>query len=119
MTKASKAERQVDPEDQRPVQMLGEHAAEHRAGDRGGGEHRAEIALVAPALARRDGVADDGLRQRDQSAAAEALQRARRDQRRHGGRERAGDRADNEDRDAAEHAPGGGRGCRRACRRAA
>jgi len=100
--KRQKAERQVDPEDHAPVQMLGEHAAEHRACDRGGRKHRAEIALVAAAFARRDGVADDGLRQRDQSAAADALKGARRDQRRHGRRERAGDRAENEDRDAAE-----------------
>ena len=46
------AERQIDPEDQRPVEMLGQEAAEHRAADRRRREHRADIALVAAALAR-------------------------------------------------------------------
>ena len=97
------AERQVDPEDQRPVELLGEEAAEHRAADRGHREHRADIALVAAALARRDDVGDDGLRQRHQAAAAEALQRAAEHQGGHRRRQRAGDRAGDEQADRDHH----------------
>ena len=97
------AERQVDPEDQRPVEMLGEEAAEHRPADRGGGEHRADIALVAAALARRDDVGDDGLRQRHQPAAAQPLQRAPEHQRGHARRQRADQRAGDEHADGDQH----------------
>ena len=74
------AERQIDPENQRPVDMFSQKAAEHRPAHRGGGEHRADIALVAAALARGNNVGDDGLRERHQPAAAEALEGARQDQ---------------------------------------
>ena len=67
------AERYVDPENEAPVQMLGEHSAEYRARDRGEREDSPEVALIAATLARADRVADDRLRHRDQAAAAEAL----------------------------------------------
>ncbi len=97
------AERQVDPEDQRPMQMLGQHAAQHRAADRGRGEHRADITLVAAALLRRHDIGDDGLRQRHQPAAAEALQGAPEDQRGHRRRHRASHGAGDENHDRGQH----------------
>jgi len=62
--KGGEAERQVDPENERPVQMLGEEAAERRPGDRRCHEDRREIGLVAAPVAGRDHVADDGLAER-------------------------------------------------------
>ena len=97
------AKRQVDPEDHGPVHVVGQHAAQHRAGDARHHEHDRGVALVARPLPRRDHVADDGVGERQDAAAADALQRARRDQRRHVGRERAGDRADQEDDDGEKH----------------
>ena len=101
------AERQVDPENQRPVDMFSQKAAEHRPAHRGGREHRADIALVAAALARGNNVGDDGLRERHQPAAAEALEGARQHQLGHAGRQRAGHRArdKNADGDEHQHAP--------------
>ncbi len=99
---AARPKRQVDPEDQRPVQLLGEHAAEHRPEHAGGHEHRGDQALVAGTLLGRDDVGDDGLGQRDQAAAADALQAAGEDQGQHRGGERAGDRAQDEQRDAGQ-----------------
>src|SRR5690349_23827069 len=40
------AERQVDPEDQRPVDVFGEEAAEHRSADRRRRKHRGDVALI-------------------------------------------------------------------------
>lgn len=100
------AERHVDPEDQRPVQMLGEEPAEDRAGDGGGDEHHREIALVAAALARSHQQTDDGLGERDQATAADTLHRAGNDQPDHARRQRAGDRADEEQADGdQQHRP--------------
>ena len=93
-------QRQVDPEDHRPVQVLGEEAAQHRPGDARQHEHAGEIALVAGPLLGRHDVGDDGLRQRDQPAAAQPLQRTGADQRQHRGGESAGGRAQDEDADA-------------------
>ena len=97
------AERQIDPEDERPVEMLGQKAAEHRPADRGGREHRADIALVAAALARANDVGDDGLRQHHQPAAARPLQRAAEHQGDHARRQRADQRAGDEDDDGDQH----------------
>jgi hypothetical protein len=97
------AERQVDPEDERPVQIVGEEAAGERAEDRRGHEHHRRIALEDRALARRQDVGDHGLRQRQDAAAAKALQRAREDQHPHRRRERAGERAEKEDRERDQH----------------
>ena len=97
-----RAHRQVDPEDERPVHAVGEHAAQHRADDARDHEHDRRIALIARPLARRHQVGDDGLGDRQDAAAADALQRARRDQRPHGGRQRAGDRTEDEDAHAGQ-----------------
>ncbi len=79
----NRTDRQVHVEDPAPRQVVDEEPAEQRADDRRHAEDRAEDALVAPALAGRDDVADDGDRRRDEPAGAEPLQRAERDQLRH------------------------------------
>ena len=71
-----RADRHVDVEDPAPREGVDEEAAEQRPGDRGDGEHRADQAHVAAALARRDDVGDDRLRADHQAAGADALQRA-------------------------------------------
>jgi hypothetical protein len=43
-------EREIDPEDRAPRQVLGEESAEQRRSECGRGEHAREIALVAAAL---------------------------------------------------------------------
>ena len=63
--------------------MIDEEAADQRADDGGNPEHRAEEALIAPALARRNEVADHGDGDDDQSAAAGAFERAKHDQLQH------------------------------------
>ena len=93
---APSAERHVDPEDHRPVQMFGEHAAEHRPADTGRHPHAAEIGLVLAALARGHHVGNHGLHDRHDAAAAEPLQAAREDQHRHVRRHRAQHRARDE-----------------------
>ena len=70
--------------------------------DAGRHEHRGDQALVARALLGRHDVGDDGLGQRDQAAAADALQAAGQDQRQHRGGQGAGDRAQHEQRDAGQ-----------------
>ena len=89
-------ERHVDPEDHRPVQMFGEHAAEHRPANPGGDPHAAEIGLILAAFAWAHHVGNHGLHDRHDAAAAEALQAARQDQHRHVRRERAQHRARDE-----------------------
>ncbi len=79
--------------------MVDEEAAEQRADDGRDAEHRAEVALVLAALARRDDVADDRERHHHQSARAEPLQGAEGDQLRHRLREAAEHRPDQEDHD--------------------
>ena len=66
------------------------NAAEHRAGDAGGHPHHAHVGLVAAALARRDHVGDHRLAERQDAAAADALQAAAEDEQGHVGRGRAG-----------------------------
>ncbi|NVO15489.1 MAG: EAL domain-containing protein [Rhodoplanes sp.] len=77
------AERQVAPEDHRPVAVLGQHAADHRPAEPGRHPDDADIGLVAAALARRHHVRDDGLGERKDAAAADPLQAAADDQGQH------------------------------------
>ena len=58
--------------------LAGEEAADDRAEHARGAEDGQEVALVPGALARRDDVADDRQRQREQAAGAEALEGAER-----------------------------------------
>ena len=74
--------------------MVGEETAEQRTGHAGGAERRAEVSLVAAALAGRHDVRDDRLREHDETARAESLEGTERDQ--------CGERR----RDAAQHAAG-------------
>ena len=83
--------------------MLGEEPAEHRPAHRRYRKHRADVALITSAFARRDDVGDDGLRQRHQAAAAETLERAAQHQRRHARRQRASDRTDDKNDDRGQH----------------
>ena len=105
--KSRGTQRQVDPEDPPPCQVMREQTADHRAGHARDREHAADVALIAAAFAQRHDVGDDGLGDRDQSAAADALYDARDDQLRHRLRQRACDRGDQEydDRDRQQHAP--------------
>jgi hypothetical protein len=74
------ADRQVDVEDPAPARPVGQPAAEQRPGHRRDAEHGPEVALVAAALAGRDDVADDAEGDREQPAAADALQGPEEDQ---------------------------------------
>ena len=94
-----RGDRQVDVEDPAPREVVDEEAAEERADDRRDAEDRTEDALVTAAVARRDDVADDGDRRRDQAARAEPLDRPERDQLGHVLRDPAEHRADEEDDD--------------------
>ena len=73
------ADRHVDEEDPAPAvdaedaRLAGEEPADDRAEHARGAEDGEEVALVLGALPRRDDVADDGQRQREQPAGAEAL----------------------------------------------
>ena len=96
-------ERHVEPKDHRPVQMLGNDAAEHRAGGAGDDPDRAGIGLVIAALARRHRVGDDRLGQRHDAAAADALQAAAEDQHQHARRGGAGGRARHEHAERHQH----------------
>ena len=78
------------------MQVFGEYPAKDRAGDAGRNPHAAEIGLILAALARRHHVGNHRLHDRQDAAAAEPLQAARQDQHRHVGRQRAQDRARNE-----------------------
>ncbi len=90
------AERHIDPERHRPVQVVGDIAADHRSGHAGGNPDGADIGLIFAAFAWRDGVAHGRLHQRHDSAAAVLLQPAHQDQGDHVRRQRAGDRAHHE-----------------------
>ena len=90
------AERQVDVEDPGPGEMVDEEAADQGPDDGRDAEHRSHQAAVAPALARRNDVADDRLRRDHERAAAEPLDRAKGDQLGHAVRQAAQARADQE-----------------------
>ncbi len=100
-------QRQVDPEDPAPRQIVGQVAADHRSRHAGDRPHAADIALIAAALAQRHHVGNRRLRHRDQPPAAEPLQDARDDQLRHRLRECARDRREQEqhDRERQHRAP--------------
>ncbi len=97
------AQGQVDPEDHRPVERLGDESAQDGTGQARRHEHAGEIDLVASPLLGRHEIGDDGLGQGDQPAAAESLEAARQDEHQHARRERAGHRAQDEDRDPDQH----------------
>jgi hypothetical protein len=96
---SGRADGQVDVEDPAPGKRVGDDAAEEGSGHAAGGEDGAEEALVFAAFARDDEVADGGLREGDESARAESLQRAKEDELEHGGGDAAEDRAEEEDGD--------------------
>ena len=89
-------ERDVDEEDPAPREMGREEAADQRACDAGEAEDRAEDALVAATVARRDDVSDRRLCRHHQAAAPEPLHRPERDQLGQVLRDPAQDRADQE-----------------------
>ena len=97
-----KPHRDVDPEDHRPMQMVGDQAAERRAAAAGRGVGRSEIAVIAAALLGRDQIAEHDHAHGRQPAAAEAVQDAAQDQHQHVRRQRANQRAGHvgQDRDA-------------------
>ena len=96
------ADRQVDEEDPAPARVVDDEAADRRPDDRRRGEDRADQALPAAAVARRDDVADHGEREREQPAGADALHRAEDDELGHRRREAAERRAEQEDDDREE-----------------
>ncbi len=67
-------ERQVDPEDPAPAELLGEIAAEQGAGDAGDRIDRRDVALIFAHLPRRYGVGNHGKREGNQTAASQPLQ---------------------------------------------
>ena len=69
----NRADRQVDPEHQRPMHVLDDKGAEHRADDRRDPEHARQIALHPGALGRGVDVADDGAGDRLDGAGADPL----------------------------------------------
>ena len=83
-TQGGDADRHVDQEDPAPAgdaedgRLPGEEAADDRAEHARGAEDGQEVALVLGPLPRRDDVADDRQRQREQAAGAEALEGAER-----------------------------------------
>ena len=94
------ADGDVDVEDPVPADVLGQEAADERADDEGDAEDGAEQALVLAALGRREQVADDGERDREERTGADALDAAEQDELRHV-LAQAGQRgADQEDADA-------------------
>src|ERR1700724_2598207 len=88
------------------MQVLGQKPAKHWTANARARKHGADIALISAALDRWHHVGNDGLREREQSAATEALQATRHNQNRHGGCDRAGDRRDREYADSKQkHGP--------------
>ena len=83
--------------------MLGQYAAEHRTAEARRHPDAPHIGLVAAALTRRGRVAENGLRQGENAAAADPLQAAGEDERDHVGRNGAGGGAGDENPDAREH----------------
>ena len=94
-----RAERQIDPENQRPMQMIGQHSAQHRTENAGAHEHDRGAALHHRTFARRQQIGDDSLRDRQQAAAADALQTTRENQHPDILRQRTGDRTGDENAD--------------------
>ena len=74
------ADRDVDEEDPVPADRVGDDAADERPDERRQPEHGAEEAEVLAALGRRVEVRDDRERDREDGAAAEALEPAEQDE---------------------------------------
>ena len=94
--------RQVDEEEPAPAEVLGDEAAGCWPDDGRDSERRTQHSLVLAALARRDDVADDGLRQRHDEPHAGSLDEAREHQEPEVRGDPAQRRADGED-DNASH----------------
>ena len=93
-------DRDVDVEDPVPADVLGQEAADERAGHERDAEHGPEQALVLAALLRGEQVADDRERDREQRTGADALDASEQDQHRHVLAEARQGGADQEDHDA-------------------
>jgi hypothetical protein len=100
-TQRDDAQRQVDVEDVAPAETVHREPACQRADDARDTEDGTEISLVATALAGRYHVADDREREREQAAAADALQPAEGDQLEHVLR-RSAERAGHQEHDDGE-----------------
>ena len=94
-----RADRDVDVEHPPPREAVDEEAAEQRPRDRRDGEHTADQAEIPAAIPRRNDVGDDRLRADHQSAGADSLETAERDQLDHrlaqAGEHRAGEENQN------------------------
>src|ERR1700730_14678688 len=100
------ADRQIDPEHERPMQVLHDEGAEYGSDQRRQPPDARQPALQPRPLGRRIDVADDGGGDRLDGAGAQSLQGAKRDQRHHAGGEAAGGRAEQEyARSDKDHAP--------------
>ena len=97
------AQRQVDEEDRAPAEVLGEKPADDGSEGGGGDRDARKVALEARPLARRDGLADQRLRQRHEAAAAQTLQHAGKAQHLDAGGGGAGERGEEEDAERHEH----------------
>src|SRR2546423_89389 len=93
---------QVEVERPPPGEIVDEEPADQRADDAGDPEHGAERALVLPPLARRDDVTHDRLGEHYEAAAADALDRAERDQLAHVLGQTGQRRANQEDDDGGD-----------------
>ncbi len=99
------ADRQVDPEHQRPRQMLDDKRAQQRADDRRHAPHARQVAHHLRPLGGAVDVADDGGGDRHDGAGAQPLQQTEADQPIHVGGEAAQHRAQQEQRSAEEEHP--------------
>jgi hypothetical protein len=97
--KRDQPDRHVDVEDPAPGEIVDEEAADQRSKDGRHTKHAAEVALVAPTLARREDVADHGDRDHDQASGPESLDRPEDDQLGHVLADPGERRADQEDDD--------------------
>ncbi len=97
---SQRPERQVDPEDPAPAELLGKVAAKQGAGDAGDRIDRRDVALILAHLPWRNGVGNHGKREGNQAAAAQSLQHAGRQQGRQILRESTGHRARQKQADA-------------------
>ena len=106
MYEGDRADGQVDEEDPVPAEVVRQPAAQQRADDGGDAEDGAEEALVAAPLTGREEVADDGQRDGEDGARADALDAPEEDEALHRPREGRQERAQQEDADTEEqHEP--------------
>ena len=110
---------QVDVEDPVPADVVGQEAAEGGPDDERDPEHGAEQALVLAALGRREQVADDRERDREERAGADALDAPEQDELAHVLAQAGQRRTDEEQRRCRSSGAACGRRCRTACRRTA